>query len=80
MPQAPLEIIFQEQSYCSLYSRQSLAWDHFCGFIHYPCGVIGDPYGIIDNPCGIIVNLWGDWRSLVRRSLMSGLKKIPISP
>ena len=52
-----LEIVFhfQEQSYSSLHSGQSLIWIHFCGIIvdpcrlqHYRkslqgCGIIADP-------------------------------------
>ena len=33
-----LEIVFQEQSYFSLHSGQSLARNHFCGIIADPCG------------------------------------------
>ena len=57
----PLEFFFQEQSYSSLHSGQSLAWDHvrgdiddpssaiadFCGVITYFCGVIADPCGVV---------------------------------
>ena len=44
---APLEIVFQEQSYSSLHSRSgwSLAWDHFHGVIANPCGVVSRPCG-----------------------------------
>ena len=38
--QAHLEFVFQEQSYSSLHSGWSLAWDHFRGDINDPCGVI----------------------------------------
>ena len=47
---APLEFVFQEQSYSSLHSGQSLAWDHFRGNIDDPCGVIADPCGVIAIP------------------------------
>ena len=33
---SPLEFVFQEQSYSSLYSGRSLAWDHGCGDIDVP--------------------------------------------
>ena len=57
---SPLEVVFQEQSYSSLHSGRSLAWDHFRGDIINPFGVIADPCSIIADPCGIVV-LWGDW-------------------
>ena len=45
--QYPSEIVFLEQSYSSLHSGRSLAWDHFCGDIDDPfgdlCGAIADP-------------------------------------
>ena len=34
---APLDIVFQEQSYSSLHSWQGLAWDPFRGIIADPC-------------------------------------------
>ena len=78
---APLEIVFQEQSYSSLHSRQSLAWDHFrgdinnpCGNTADPCGVIADPCGVIADPCGVIVIPVALSRSLRRcRSLRDSL-------
>ena len=39
---ASLEFVFQEQSYSTLHSGQSIAWDHFRGDIDDPCGVIAD--------------------------------------
>ena len=45
----PLEFFFQEQSYSSLHSGRSLAWDHD------PCGAIADFCGVIDDPCGVVV-------------------------
>ena len=36
--QLPLEIVFQEESYSSLHSGWSLAWDHFRILIDDPCG------------------------------------------
>ena len=50
---APLEIVFQEESYSCLNSGQSLAWDHFCGVIANPCDVITDLCGIITIPAPI---------------------------
>ena len=49
MPQSwpPLEFFFQEQSYSSLHSGQSLAWDHVRGDIDDPCGAIADFCGVI---------------------------------
>ena len=35
----PLEFVFQEQSYSSIHSGRSLAWDHVRGDIDHPCGV-----------------------------------------
>ena len=59
--QIRLEFVFQEQSYSTLYSEWSSAWDHFRGNIDVPlgiitdfCGVLGNPYGIIAYPCGIV--------------------------
>ena len=49
----PLEFVFQEQSYSSLHSGRSLAWDHVCGDIDDPSGVIADFCGVIANPCGV---------------------------
>ena len=51
---APSEIVFQEQSYSSLHSRWSLAWDHFRGDIDNICGVIADFCGVITDPCGVV--------------------------
>ena len=44
-PPPPLEFFFQEQSYSSLHSGLSLAWDHVRGVIADFCGVIADPCG-----------------------------------
>ena len=38
--ETPLEFFFQEQSYSSLHSGQSLAWDHVRGGIDDPCGIV----------------------------------------
>ena len=46
-----LEFVFQEQSYSSLHSGRSLAWDYVCGDINDPCGVIADFCGVIADPC-----------------------------
>ena len=43
----PLEFFFQEQSYSSLHSGLSLAWDHIRGDIDDPCGAIADFCGVI---------------------------------
>ena len=51
---APLEFVFQEQSYSSLHSAWSLAWYHVCGDIDNPCGVITDFWGVIADPCGVV--------------------------
>ena len=48
----PLEFFFQEQSYSSLHSGWSLAWDHVRGDIDDPCGAITDFCGVIADPCG----------------------------
>ena len=57
--QTPSEIVFHEQSYASLYSGQSLAWDRFLGNIDDPCGIIADPCGVIADPCGVIADPCG---------------------
>ena len=51
---APLEFVFQEQSYSSLHSEWSLAWDHVCGDIDDPCGANADFCRVIANPCGVV--------------------------
>ena len=50
----PLEFVFQKQSYSSLHSERSFAWDHVRGDIDNPCGVIADFCGVIADPCGIV--------------------------
>ena len=45
IPEA-LEFVFHEQSYSSLHSGRSLAWDHCCGDIDDPCGVVAIPEAI----------------------------------
>ena len=50
----PLEFFFQEQSYSSLHSGQSLVWDHVHGVIDYPCAAIADFCGVISDFCGVI--------------------------
>ena len=51
----PLEFFFQGQSYSSLHSGQSLAWDHVRGDIDDPCGAIADFCGVIADFCRVIV-------------------------
>ena len=50
---APLEFFFQEQSYSSLHSGRSSAWDHVRGDIDDPCGAIADFCGVIADFCGV---------------------------
>ena len=57
--EAPLEFFFQEQSYSSLHSGRSLAWDHVCGDIDDPCDAIADFCGIIANFCGVTADPCG---------------------
>ena len=52
--QPPLEFFFQEQSYSSLHSGRSLAWDHVRGDIDDPCGAIADFCGVIADFCEVI--------------------------
>ena len=49
-----MEFFFQEQSYSSLHSGRSLAWDHIRGDIDDPCGAIADFCGVIADPCGVV--------------------------
>ena len=51
---APLEFVFQEQSYSSFHSGRILAWDHVRGDIDDPCGTIADFCGVIADPCGVV--------------------------
>ena len=53
---SPSEIVFQEQSYSSLDSGWSLAWDHFRGDIDDPCCMIADPCCVITDFCGVIAD------------------------
>ena len=41
-------IVFQEQSYSSLHSGGSSAWDHVRGVIADPCGIVTIPEAIGD--------------------------------
>ena len=52
--QSPLEFFFQEQSYSSLHSGWSLAWDidDSCGAIADFCGFVADFCGVVTDPCG----------------------------
>ena len=43
---SPFGSFFQEQSYSSLHSGWSLAWDHFCSDIADPCGIVANPCGV----------------------------------
>ena len=54
LPLAPLEFFLMEQSYSSLHSGRSFAWDHVQGVIDDPCGAIADFGGVIADPCGIV--------------------------
>ena len=47
----PLDV-FQEQSYSSLYSGWSLAWDHVRGDIDDSCGAIADFCRVVADPGG----------------------------
>ena len=58
--------MFQEQSYSSLHSGQSLACDHFHGDIDNPCGVIADFCGVIADFCGVIADFYGVIADLCR--------------
>ena len=49
-----MEFFFLEQSYSSLHSELSLAWDHVRGDIEDPCGAIADFCGVIAYPCGVV--------------------------
>ena len=51
----PLEFFFQEQSYSSLHSLRSLAWDHVRGDTDDSCGAIADLCLVIADPCGVVV-------------------------
>ena len=64
-----LEFVFQEQSYSSLHSGRSLAWDHVRLDIDDPCGAIVDFFGVIANPCGVVAipEATAAARSLMRR-------------
>ena len=53
----PLEFVFQEQSYSSLHSGRSLAWDHVRGDIGDPCGAIANFCIVIADPCGVVAIL-----------------------
>ena len=55
----PSKIVFQEQSYSSLHSERSLAWDHFRSEIDDPSGVIADFCGVIADFCRVIDDPWG---------------------
>ena len=52
--QTPLEFFFHEQSYSSLHSGRSIAWDHVRSDINDPCGAIADFCGVNAGPCGVV--------------------------
>ena len=54
-----MEFFFQQQSYSSLHSGQSLACDHVRGDIDDPCGAIADFCGVITDFCGVIADFCG---------------------
>ena len=54
-----MEFFFQEQSYSSHHSGQSLARDHVRGDIDDPCGAIADFCGVIADFCGVIADFCG---------------------
>ena len=56
---APLEFFFQEQSYSSLHSGRSLAWDHIRGDIDDSCGAIADFCGVVADFCGVVADPCG---------------------
>ena len=64
--ESPLEFFFKEQSYSSLHSVRSLAWDHVCSGIDDPCGAIADFCGVITDPCAIVTP-WSDRQPRGRR-------------
>ena len=45
-----MKIVSKEQSYSSLHSGQSLAWDHFRDDIDNPCDIKTNPCGGIADP------------------------------
>ena len=54
LPLWKLSTTLQEQSYSSLYSGWSLAWDYFRSDIDDPCGVIADFCRVITDPCMVV--------------------------
>ena len=50
VPSEALKFVLQEQSYSSLHSGRSLAWDHVRGDIDDPCGAIADFCEVIADP------------------------------
>ena len=57
--QTPLEFFFQEQSYSSLHSGRSLAWDHVRGDTDDPCGAIADFCGVVADFCAVFADPCG---------------------
>ena len=66
---SPLKFVFQEQSYSSLHSGQSLAWDHVCCDIDNPCGTIAELLPIFAELLPIPAALLRSLRSPMRRRL-----------
>ena len=64
---APLEFFFEGQSYSSLHSGRSLAWDHVCGNIDDPSGAIAISAELSPIPAALSRSLR---RSAAARSLM----------
>ena len=56
---SPLEFFFQEQSYSSLHSGRSLAWDHVRGDIDDSCGAIANLCGVVADFCGVVADPGG---------------------
>ena len=49
-----MEFVFQEQSYSSLHSGRSLAWNHVRGNIDDPCGAMSNFCEVIADPCFVV--------------------------
>ena len=77
---APLEFVFREQSYSSLHSGWSLAWDHVRGDIDDPCGAITDFFGVIADPCGVVAIPEAIGGCTVADRCAPGLEKVLTSP
>ena len=75
---APLEFFLQEQSYSSLHSGRSLAWDHVRGDTDDPCGAIADFCGVVADPCGAVRSAAAQAPMRRRRSLRDLLTSLNI--